>query len=198
MAYLIKRVEGRRSEGKTGLLRTGQAAHRQLSTALAPGRRRDVGPPSFLERPPRRGEAARLRDLGRRRAGLWATGSGRVVWLEDWLSGTWGGEPPGGTRGRRRRGWGWRPAVKVHGSGGRQGRSAPPGVRVRGRECWLRPGLEAAPGAGGLAGRGSGPRCGEECSWKRFAAPGRELGVMASLLYPFSQLCKQSVLIRDN
>ncbi|XP_053077782.1 zinc finger protein 852 isoform X5 [Acinonyx jubatus] len=92
MAYLIKRVEGRHSQGKTGLLRTGQAAHRQLSTALAPGRRRDVGPPSFLERPPRRGVAARVRDLGRRRAGLWATGSGRVVWLEDWLSGTWGGQ----------------------------------------------------------------------------------------------------------
>ena len=146
MAYLIKRVEGRRSEGKTGLLRTGQAAHRQLSTARAPGRRRDVGPPSFLERPPRRGEAARLRDLGRRRAGLWATGSGRVVWLEDSVSGTWGGEPPGGARGRRRGG-------TTDSGGARLGRAAGTLGPSRGESQGSGVLAEARPGGGAGDGR---------------------------------------------
>lgn len=116
-------------------------AHRPASNALAPRRSRDVGPPSFLERPPRPGAAARVRDPRRPRDRSGAGGPGQVVWPEDRLSGAWGdGERPGGARGSRG-------PLAGAGFGRAAGAFGPSRAESKGAGGRLRPGLEAAPGA---------------------------------------------------
>lgn len=146
-------------------------AQRPPRKALGPGRSRDVGPPCFLEGPrgPERHARARYGPAEIPERGQ-----------------AWGGSCSPGTESLATAGVGER------GNRGRLGllcRRGVPGARR------VKLGLEAAPGRGsGLGARPAPVRA----YLPAFRCPGREFGVMVSVFYHFSQLCKQSVFITGN
>lgn len=134
-------------EGEVCWGRAPGGSERLVSTASRPESSRDVGPPRFLERPPRPREATRVRDPIRRRDKHGADGAALAATVV--AAGV--GERPGGARAASGA------AVLARGAGARRGRrpgprrergaEGRPGGGARGGLGW--PGAPSPPGEGG-------------------------------------------------